>query len=412
MEQPMPWQLDQQELGWLAAEADRLLAFGAASSHPDGGFAWLDDGGQPRLDQPVQLWITCRMTHCFALGHLMGDPASADLLDRGIRALLGPLRDERHGGWFAACGPDGPTQTDKQTYGHAFVVLAASSGVLAAHPDARGLLHEALGVYEDKLWCEADGMVVDSWDRAFSCVDAYRGLNANMHTVEAFLAASDAIGDPVWRERAARITDRVLNHYAAQWDWRLPEHFDTHWQPIPDYSRDRPADPFRPYGATVGHGLEWARLALALEASLDRPPPWLLPGATRLYDRAVADGWSVDGAPGFLYTTDWDGSPVVHERMHWVAAEATATAATLGRRTGDPGYHAAYERWWSHIRETFVDPDGGSWWHELNRHNRPSATVWAGKPDIYHALQATLVPRLPVSGSIAAAVADGRLNGD
>ena len=37
---------------------------------------------------------------------------------------------------------------------------------------------------------------------------------------------------------------------------------------------------FQPYGAT-GHGLEWSRLLLHLEASLADPPDWLLPAARR-----------------------------------------------------------------------------------------------------------------------------------
>ena len=38
---------------WLAAESDRLLEFGRASRHPEGGFAWLDEDGVPALDRPV-----------------------------------------------------------------------------------------------------------------------------------------------------------------------------------------------------------------------------------------------------------------------------------------------------------------------------------------------------------------------
>lgn len=44
--------------------------------------------------------------------------------------------------------------------------------------------------------------------------------------------------------------------------------------------------------------------------------------AENLYNRAVGDGWNADGAPGIVYTTDWNGKPVVHDRMHWTLAEA------------------------------------------------------------------------------------------
>jgi hypothetical protein len=35
--------------------------------------------------------------------------------------------------------------------------------------------------------------------------------------------------------------------------------------------------------------------------------------------------------------------------------------------------------------------------------------VWTGKPDTYHALQATLIPRLPLTPTLAAALRDGEL---
>ena len=35
---------------WLEAEGDRLLEFGRASRHPDGGFAWLTDDGTSHVE--------------------------------------------------------------------------------------------------------------------------------------------------------------------------------------------------------------------------------------------------------------------------------------------------------------------------------------------------------------------------
>jgi mannose/cellobiose epimerase-like protein (N-acyl-D-glucosamine 2-epimerase family) len=135
-------------------------------------------------------------------------------------------------------------------------------------------------------------------------------------------------------------------------------------------------------------------------------PDWLLPAAQGLFQRAVADGWAVDGADGFVYTTDWDGAPVVRQRMHWVAAEAVNTVATLYRVTGQAAYAACYEQWWEYIDCYLIDREGGSWWHELDPQNRPAATVWPGKPDIYHAFQATLIPHLPVSPGLAQALSE------
>lgn len=46
----------------------------------------------------------------------------------------------------------------------------------------------------------------------------------------------------------------------------------------------------------------------------------------------------------------------------------------------------------------------GSWFHQLDRDNKVSGTVWPGKCDIYHALQATLIPYYAPEASIALAV--------
>jgi mannose/cellobiose epimerase-like protein (N-acyl-D-glucosamine 2-epimerase family) len=406
-----PWLGSAAHSRWLEAESDRLLTFSRASRHPAGGFAWLDDSGDPQLDRPVELWITCRMTHVFALGQLMGRPGCGPLVDHGLRALTGRFHDEENSGWYASVGADGPMSRQKTAYEHAFVVLAAASAATAGRPGAADLLDEAVEVLLTRFWDDEHGMVVEEWDQDWSTLDGYRGVNANMHTVEALLAASSATRDERLLQHALRIVTRVVHELARAHDWRIPEHFDDQWQPLLEYNADSPAHPFRPYGATIGHWLEWARLTLHLRAALgeDVAPSWMLDAARSLFDAAVREGWSVDGAPGFVYTVDWDGHPVVRERMHWVAAEATAAAAALHRATGEDVYAGWYETWWDHIAEVFLDPEDGSWRHELDPTNRASSLVWEGKPDTYHALQATLIPRLPLAPALAAAVGEGLL---
>ena len=230
----------------LSEEGDRLLAFGRASPHPDGGFAWLSSTGQPELDRPVELWITCRMTHVYALGHLLGRPGCDALADHGVAALSGRFRDDVHGGWYAQVAADGPVTREKAAYEHAFVVLAGASATAAERPGGRALLDEALTVLLDHFWDESSGMVVEQWDESWSVPDGYRGMNANMHTVEALLAAADVLDDPGLRERAERILTRVVRDLAPAYDWRIPEHFDDAWTPLLEYNADEPAHPFRP----------------------------------------------------------------------------------------------------------------------------------------------------------------------
>ena len=402
---------------YLTAQRAELLRF-AQGSRCASGFGYLDVTGAVDRARPVELWITCRMTHVFALGLLAGEtpvPGGPDaselrrLVEHGVRSLRTSLADPENGGWYAAVdgAADGGGAVDdtKQAYGHAFVVLAASSAAAAGIDGARSLLDDALACLGDRFWDDAEGLVVDKWDRAWTRLDAYRGVNANMHTVEALLAAGDVTRDPAWHDRAGRTAARVVAWAEAN-RWRIPEHFDERWQPLLEHHREEPAHPFQPYGATVGHGLEWARLLVAVAQSLgDAAPRGLVGAAVALAERAVADGWAVDGTEGFVYTTDWRGAPVVRARMHWVAAEAVNTAEVLLRVTGDERWAERRVQWWSHIDRCLVDHERGSWTHELDEHNRPSGATWPGKPDAYHAYQAALLPLLPVVPSFAAALA-------
>ncbi|MCL1801756.1 MAG: AGE family epimerase/isomerase, partial [Promicromonosporaceae bacterium] len=266
--------------GWdhLATETHRLLDFGKAAMVPQGGAAYLDAKGQVDGRFGIQTWITARMLHSYSLAVLLGDDDARETAQVALAGLTGILRDVEHGGWYHAVTMDGTPDlaAGKLAYDHAFVMLAASSAVFAgieALPGtltAQELLTEACQVYLDRFWDERYGRPVDTWNDDFTVLDDYRGLNSTMHSVEAMLAVADAVPETergAWLDRAVRAAAFVVE-LAAKFDGRLPEHFTPDWQPILDLNRDRPDDQFKPYGATPGHGLEWARLLLHLEAAL------------------------------------------------------------------------------------------------------------------------------------------------
>lgn len=211
-----------------------------------------------------------------------------------------PCRDPTNGGWFTEIQAGGPTSTDKMAYEHAFVVLAAASATAAGRTGARALLDEALDLVLGRFWDEEYGMVVEQWDEGFLHLDGYRGVNANMHTVEALLSA------------------------------------------------------FRPHGAAVGHWLEWARLALHLRAALGQRARdgCLTTHAPLSRRRSLRAGRSTEPKVSCSRSI---GAAFLRERMHWVVAEATATAAALHKATGTSSYARWYWTWWEHIADCFVD---------------------------------------------------------
>ncbi len=405
------YQIDTAEnKAFLKEIRDGLLTFGQQFPSPGGGSYYLGDDGTPWKERNRETWITSRMAHVYSIGSFLEHAGSEALADAALKGLMGELHDEANGGWYAGLTADNTILPTKQCYAHAFVILAASSGLLAGFPGAEKLLQEALETYDRYFWNEAEGLSCDTWNTEFTVLDGYRGLNANMHTVEAFLAAADVLQEESYRIRCGRIVDHVLV-WARENDWRIPEHFNDQWQADLQCNSEKPDDPFKPYGATPGHGLEWARLivqwALSTYKSVDQAKSYV-EAAQALYHRAVSDGWNADGAPGIVYTTDWKGKPVVHDRMHWTLAEAINTAAVLYRVTGKQNYADDYAAFMDYLDDKVLDHVNGSWYHQLDRKNHLLGTVWPGKSDLYHALQATLIPYHAVDVSIALAVKQGQ----
>jgi len=388
-------------VGYRRAGLDAMLDF-AEASRTAAGFAWLDDAGRPMPEQQLQIWITARMTYVFSLASLLGRPGADALAAHGVHSLMTSFRDDEHGGWFHTVTFDGtrPIDPTKSCYDHAFVLMCASTAVVARVPGAEALLGEAVEIHERHFWDQAAGACRESWSADWAELEPYRGINSNMHVVEAYLAVADATGDQVWRDRAARIVG-LATGVAADHDWRLPEHYDDAWQPVLDYNVDRPRDPFRPFGSTPGHGFEWARLIVQLEGTLPAGSPALVASAEALFDRAVAD--TADGR-ALLYTTDWQGLPIVREQFHWVLCEAILAADALARRTGASRYAELCATWWQLADAHFVDAELGSWRHELDEEQALSRTTWHGRPDAYHVVNALLLPDLPLAPTAAAAL--------
>ena len=392
---------------FMASETYELLKFGKGFPAPNGGSGWLNADGTLDPSHGVETWITSRMAHVYSIGAMLGYLGAGELADAALKGLTGILHDDEHGGWYPQVFADGTHAPGKVCYAHAFVILAASSALLAGRPGAKELLDEALATYDKHFWNDEIGLAVDTWNTEFTELDPYRGLNANMHTTEAFLAVADATGDNAYRVRAGRIIDHVIG-WAKHNEWRIPEHFKSDWSLDLECNVDKKDDQFKPYGATPGHGIEWARLitqyALSSKQRSEEGKQQLIEAAENLFAQALADAWNAEGTIGLAYTTDWNGKPVVTDRMHWTLAESVNTSATLATVTGKQVYKDWYATFWKYIDEYLIDHKNGSWFHQLNKDNEVIGTVWPGKSDLYHATQCTLIPRLDPAVSVAPAL--------
>ena len=395
---PPFWRARPAHRRWLADEADSLLAFYEPELiDPSGGFANLDARGRPLASDRVRpLHETTRMVHCFAIAHLLGRPGAADIVDHGMKAIRERHRDSRHGGYFWSFDDDGPRERDKLAYGHAFVLLAAASAKCVGHPDADAALADVAEILETRFWDKAHGASAEEFREDWTSFSHYRGQNANMHLTEALMAAFEATGDNSFLAKAESIADLILRRSAAAYDWRVPEHYRADWTVDRNY---KGSDMFRPYGVTPGHALEWTRLALQLWALGGRRLAWLPDAARGLFARALAEGWDKRRG-GVYYTLEWDGAPRVRDRLWWPVCEGIGAATFLGALDGGADFEAWYRRLWGFAARRFIDRRDGGWLPQLDDSLEPIAGYFVGKPDLYHALQACLIPLYPTDSSL------------
>ena len=368
----------------IRADARAQLAFFQKSLGADGGLSVLQRDGRPIEGVPQELITTTRLVHSYALGHLAGAEGCEAIIDAGIQALWKRHRDETHGGYNWSFDRQGPVATDKLAYGHMFVLLAAASAKAAGHPDADRLLSDVTEVIEAKFWDPVAGMMYDEFRRDWQPFSDYRGMNANMHGIEAHLSAYEITGDRHYLTRANQILSFLVDTMGAQNDWRIPEHYTSDWIVDPDYEGN---PMFRPKGTTPGHSFELGRLlvqAWDLGGRQDDAPH----RARALIETALNDAWLPE--KGFAYTLNFDGSVRVADRYWWPVTEAIGAYATLIKLEGKEPDQLWYERLWQTGFKLFVDHELGGWNPEIDETNAPVQKQFFGKPDIYHALQACL----------------------
>lgn len=393
---------------WLLERAFDLFGFfGSATFNPAGGFFTLDETGRPHGARPAdagverQLHDTTRMVHCYAIANLLGVPGADRVIDHGMEFLWNRHRDAANGGYFWGVDDRSATNPTKQAYGHAFVLLAASSAKMVGHPQADRLLADVAEVLRDRFWDAHAGATTEEYAADWTPISTYRGQNSNMHLTEALMAAHEATGEADFLSMAGRIADLIINRHAREQGWRVAEHFDSAW----NVDRAYAGDPmFRPRGTTPGHALEWSRLLIQLWELGGRRTGWLPDAARALFAHTVEIGWD-QSVGGFYYTLDWDDRPDQRDHFWWPCAEGAAAAAVLGVATQDPLFEEWYRRIWGVIANHFIDPRNGSWFPELDGEMRPVSRVFTGRPDIYHAVQACLIPLLPPDASVVQGLA-------
>ncbi len=327
----------------------------------------------------------------FVFNYAMADRYFADQdyqdwIRHGLRYLEANHFQANSGGYAWLLQGNEVADATNHCYGLAFVIVAASTAILAGVAEGRSTLEKAWNLMERHFWDEAHGLYRDEANADFSVIDGYRGQNANMHSCEAMLWAYEATHETRFLDRAATLADNITRRQAAKANGLIWEHYDQSWAVDWDYNLDNPKHLFRPWGFQPGHQTEWSKLLLILHRHA--PQNWHITRARELFDTALDKAWDHEHG-GICYGFAPDGSICDGDKYFWVQAESFAAAALLAEATGEQIYRDWYQRIWEYSWQHMVDHEYGAWFRILTRDNRKYDDLKspAGKTD-YHTMGA------------------------
>ena len=287
-----------------------------------------------------------------------------------------------------------PINDANKCYGLAFVLLAYATALSAGGvADARAWVDDVWDTLTHRFWEEQHGLYADEADATYSTRLPYRGQNANMHAVEAHLAAWDATGDARHLRRARTIAHSMCVVQAGRAGSGLVyEHFTEDWS-APDLQHNvhNKKDNYQPWGYQPGHLMEWSKLLMQLHDRRDAIPghpeeekdvAWRPLTAARFFEVATSKGWDAKYGGLAYCLSPADLSVCDNDKYWWPVTEGIAAASLLAlaaHRSGDAAVKAAYLDWygrlwaygWAHLIDHGHDDGGGAWFRVINEDGSP-----------------------------------------
>jgi len=296
------------------------------------------------------LTLHSRLVYTMLVGYeATGEARYLEVARRGTDFLLSSFRDSVHGGFFQVVDAGGkPVSMTKNTYGHAFALLALSHAArVTGEPKYK---EAALAAWQDirRNLREPGGGLRSAALRDFALVpEARHTQNPLMHMFEALLALIDATGDQQVVADARELGDFVLNRLMVglpDGGAYIPEWYDEQWQPLTG------DDGF----VDLGHQFEWSHLLRSAESR--GLPPIYADVADRLLKFAVAKGY--DEQDGGIFNRMSTSGRVDRSKYWWQQAEGMKAFLAVAQR---PDMARRYHETLELVDKEIIDRDNGGW---------------------------------------------------
>ena len=316
---------------------------------------------RPEPDADRRLRVQARQIYAFSHAHLLGAPEWAlSAASDGFGFLTAHGWDAAGGGWqYLLTGSGEPKDRRKDTYDHAFVLLAMAWLYRADGDRAALEWADRTMVFLDRHLADPEhGGYREELAPDGSTARLPRRQNPHMHLLEACLALYEATGDAAWRDRAAALIGLFHDHFFDDETGTLGEFFTDDWRSAPGID------------GTVrepGHHFEWVWLLLHYRR-LTGDDSVVTP-ADRLYETALDHGIDASpaGIPAAFDAIDRSGTIVDGGKRLWPQTEAIKAHLARHELLGDPDAAARARAHLAMMFDHYVDADSPVWRDRLAR---------------------------------------------
>ncbi|MGD2173888.1 MAG: AGE family epimerase/isomerase [Candidatus Brocadiaceae bacterium] len=330
-------------------------------------------GDKMLVAQARQIWA---FSHMWNAGYR--EPRIKEAAQRGLRFLSRHFWDARHEGWFWQCDRDGtPRDMGKRTYGHAFVIYAATEYHRAfENPYALRVAERTFDALErhakDPDSPGYFGSMDREWRPAGWAAGRTKSMNTQLHLLEALTRLYGATGKPEHGERLREVLDILVQKCYLPQHGCCVEMFSADWTPVPG-RRNR--------YTSYGHNVEMAWLIQEAADALGLPPERYREVGLRLINHALTYGWH-ERAGALCSNGPLEGKPSHCSMEWWDQAENLIALDWAYRTTGEERYLEALDRQLDWVVTRQSDPTYGGWWDRVS----PDGVVISDrKAHIWHA---------------------------
>ncbi|QDH17938.1 mannose-6-phosphate isomerase [Swingsia samuiensis] len=175
-----------------------------------------------------------------------------DASENAVRCIdvLERLYYQRDGlpGWIFALAPDGtPSNTTRDLYAHAFILLAyAWAYRLTGNNHYKQTARQTAGEVQHIFGASNKGF----HDMA-PAQSTIRSQNPHMHLLEAYLALFEVTSEPFYLDQAEKLVELALEHFICKKSDMLLEFFKSDWSSQEEWGENR---------VEPGHLFEWSWL--------------------------------------------------------------------------------------------------------------------------------------------------------